>query len=82
MNNLEEIKTGVMEALEKAFIFVEESESNSVDLSDYIEDSLQFMSFIVNLEDKFSLEIPAELMMFDNFKHIDDICEMLFELLS
>ena len=37
-------------------------DNNDIDLSEYIIDSLQFISFIVEIENKFGIEIPDELL--------------------
>ncbi len=80
MSNSLDFKSGIIKALEQSFIFIDDSELDEVDLSSYIEDSIQFMSFIVHLEEIFELEIPAELMRLDNFKNPDEICSIISEL--
>lgn len=80
MDDTINIKDGVIKALEQTFIFIEPNELDNVDLSQYIEDSIQFMSFIVNLEDIFSVEFPPELLLLDNFIHPKDIYVLIGEL--
>lgn len=77
-----EIRSKVISALSKIYVFIDESEDENVNLESYIEDSIQFMSFIVELEEIFDVEIPAELLHFDNFKMLDDTCAILEELLE
>ena len=80
MNNANDIKDGVIKALEETFIFISPDEFDSVDLTNYIDDSMQFMTFIVNLEDVFSIELPPDLLLFENFIHTKDICAIVSEL--
>ena len=46
----------------------------------YIEDSIQFMSFIVELEQIFNIEFPPELLLFENFKTINNISLIIEEM--
>lgn len=80
MNNELDILSGIKEALENVFVYIEESEFNNVDLDNYILNSLQFMSFIVELEDIFSIEFPPELLLIDNFNNIPSIAIIISEL--
>lgn len=82
MNEVKTIKDGIVKALEQIFIFIDLGESENVDLSNYIEDSLQFISFVVSLENIFSIEFPPELLLFENFRYTDDICTIISELLN
>ena len=38
------------------------------------------MTFLVNLENIFEIEFPNELLVFENFDNINNICEMIQEL--
>lgn len=76
-----DIINGIIKSLEEIFVYIDINEFEIVDLSNFIEDSLQFMSFIVRLEDNFSIEFPPELMIFDNFKSINNINKMVSELI-
>ena len=49
-------------------------------MTNYIEDSIQFMSFVVKLEEEFEIEFPNELLIFDNFKTLDSIENMIQQL--
>ena len=77
MDNNLNYKSRIIKALEKSFIFVDDSEIDGADLSNYIDDSIQFMSFIVNLEEVFEIEIPIELMLLDNFISMEAICSTI-----
>lgn len=76
----DEIKNGIYKALEDAFIFIDSNETENIELTSYIEDSIQFMSLIVYLEDNFKIDFPPELLLFENFKHINDVYNIIYEL--
>lgn len=42
-----------------------EYEGNDLDLREYIVESIQFISFIVDLENRFSIEIPDEVLRYE-----------------
>lgn len=74
------IRDNIIQALAKVFIFVDSTENEDVDLETYIEDSIQFMSFIVKLEQIFNIEFPPELLLFENFKTINNISLIIEEM--
>ncbi|MFR1517952.1 MAG: phosphopantetheine-binding protein [Clostridia bacterium] len=74
------IRNNIIQALAKVFIFVDSAENEDVDLETYIDDSIQFMSFIVELEQIFNIEFPPELLLFDNFKTINNISLIIEEM--
>jgi len=76
------IKEKIIEALESIFIYVDPNEADSMILDEYIDDSIQFMSFIVALEDKFSIEFPPELLLIERLNNINDITIIVEELTS
>lgn len=47
--------------LELGIVF--EREENNFELTDYIEDSLTFISFVSELENEFDIEIPDEYLL-------------------
>lgn len=46
-------------------------------LSEVIENSIMFISFIVELETEFFIQIPDEYLFIGSFKTLDDVCAML-----
>ena len=59
---MEEVKTkaGISQALENVGIFVDTHDAIDIDLMSLIEDSIQFISLVVQLEEIFDIEIPNE----------------------
>lgn len=77
-----DVKEKIINSLENIGIFIDISSATDVDLNNYIEDSIQFMSMIVQLEKIFNTEIPSDLLLFDNFDSIEKICLMFSELVN
>ena len=71
----------IIEALKNIYVFIEDY-VDDVDLDTYIEDSIQFMSFVVAIEEAFNIEFPAEMLVFDNFKSIETIVVVIEEYLK
>ena len=56
-----------------------EIEYNGVDLDlrDYINDSIQFISFIVDLENRFAIEMPDEYLTYDAISSLHSFAEIV-----
>ncbi len=68
----------ILKALENVGIFIEKPDE--VDLSNFFESSIQFMTFIVEIEDIFQIEIPNELLVFENFTSVEKINDIIASL--
>lgn len=55
---------------------------DDIDLRDYIVDSIQFISFIITIEEKLEIEFPDELLLYDNLISLNSFCTMLSEVLN
>ena len=44
-------------------------------------DSMTFISLVVELEDIFSISIPADMLLMENFRKINDICSVIEKLI-
>ncbi len=71
------MKAGIIQALENAGVFVDVEEQNEINIINLIDDSIQFVSFVVQLEEIFKIELTSELLVIDNFSTIDSVCEIL-----
>ena len=56
--NTEEIKKNVMVALENVGIFIDTNVEENIELVNFLEDSIQFISMIFNLKNFFVLKFP------------------------
>ncbi len=55
----------------------EQMETFDVDLTEYILDSIQFISFIVELERELNIEFPDELLLYDNIRSLNGFISLI-----
>ncbi|SFR68157.1 phosphopantetheine-binding protein [Anaeromicropila populeti] len=70
----------VKEALDEVGIIIPSElfeGSDDFDLKDYIQDSLEFISVILKIEEKLGIEIPEEILSFDEITSFHGFCEAL-----
>jgi acyl carrier protein len=64
--------------LEESGLYVErKSPEQDIDLREYIADSVQFMSFVVEIEAQLSIEIPDEVLVYDNLGSLNGFASIL-----
>lgn len=68
------IKKTISQCLENVGIEFDNTDSN---LSDSLVDSLVFISFIIELEENFGIEFDDDIFSDDNFRTLDDLCEVI-----
>lgn len=69
------IKDRVIQCFENIGLFIDDSSENQ--LVDIIEDSIMFISLIVELEEEFKIEIPDEYLVLGGFQEINEICQLI-----
>lgn len=69
---------GVVECLINVGCLIDDVDG--VDLTDAIEDSMMFITFIVQLEEHFNITVPDEYLIFDKFNTLDSIVDLVEEL--
>lgn len=79
---MDKIKNDVIEVLNELGIETEDIGENDVDLTEFIVESIMFISFIVELEDKLGIEIPEELLNINSIKSLNTFSTILEELLK
>lgn len=55
----------------------EQMETFDVDLTEYILDSIQFISFIVELERELNIEFPDELLLYENIRSLNGFISLI-----
>ena len=70
------IKDKVIECLRNIGIYVEDDEEN-FELDDYIAESFLFVSFLLEIEEMFGIEIPEEYLIIGSLRTLEDICNMI-----
>lgn len=77
-----EIEQKLVNCLENVSIYIDVDDTvDDIDLENYIESSIQFISLVIEIEKEFSIEIPDEMLDINTFKTIDMICVLLNEIL-
>lgn len=67
----------IRQCFENLGFMVDESEEQNFNLSDYVTDSLSYISLIVELEQSFDIEIPDDYLMQGKLETFQDICNMI-----
>lgn len=73
---LQEIRKKVVEALEECGIYIEDN-GEDFDVREYFEDSIHFISSIVQIENAFHIELPENALYFDDLDSFDKLCMMI-----
>ncbi len=78
MTNIDKLER----CLESVGVYVELSdiEESDIDIRDFIEDSIQFITTIVEIEGSFNIEIPDELLTIDTFSSLKGLIAIIEEL--
>ena len=69
----------ILQCLEEIGCIVDEE---TEDLSEIIVDSVMYISFIVEIEELFCIEIPDEYLAQDNLMSVSDICVLVDDLIA
>jgi len=80
MDSLLTIEERVVNAIETAGINAPIQLPDDVDLSLYIEDSLEFVSLIITLEETLNITLPDEILLIDNFRSLLGLISMIKEI--
>lgn len=73
----------IINAMLNMGIFLDDSEkTDAMLLSDLLEDSLMFISFILELEEGLNIKIPDEYLLQDALKSIADVEEMINDIID
>ena len=77
----DKIRKVILKLLENNGIVIELDEGD-LDLRNYSIDSIMFISFIVDLENEFSIAIPDEYLTIELLQSIDGLTNLIIELLN
>lgn len=77
----EDIRSKAIDTLGKMGALIPDIDSviddEDINIQDYIFDSLQFITFIVELENMLEMEIPDELLNYENLVSLNAFCTSL-----
>ena len=54
-----------------------EYDGQDLDLREYIADSVQFITFIVDIESKFEIEIPDDYLLYDSISSLHSFAQIV-----
>ena len=77
----DKIRKAILKLLENNGIVIE-SDEGDLDLRNYSIDSIMFISFIVDLENEFSIAIPDEYLTIELLQSIDGLTNLIIELIN
>jgi len=77
----DKIRKAILKLLENNGIVIELDEGD-LDLRNYSIDSIMFISFIVDLENEFSIAIPDEYLTIELLQSIDGLTNFIIELIN
>ena len=66
----------VLDCMRNLGVYIDDTAENLL-ISDYIEDSIMFISFVVELEQAFDIEIPDSYLAPEKLRTLDDVCQMI-----
>lgn len=63
----------IINCIENIGAYIDYENLENEDFSEFFEDSLTFISFIVELEKNFNIEIPDDMLLMDNFRSLKQV---------
>lgn len=79
--NEESIRLAIRNILDENGIFIDDDEkSKDLDLREYLIESLQFIYFIVQLEEQLGIEIPDDMLLYDNLASEIGFANMILQI--
>ena len=78
------IEKTIIEVLDRVGIFIDvniDVVDGDIDLRNYIFDSLQFITFIVEMESTINIPLPDDFLIFDNFSSLKALSQNINTLL-
>ena len=70
-----------MDSLANTDVELPNNVKDDLDLTEYIYESIQYVNFIINIENELSIDLPDELIVYDNFRSLNGFANMLLEVL-
>lgn len=68
----------ILEILDEMGILIDDAERKSdFDLAEYFIESIQFISFIVEVEKRIGTELPDEYLLLTNYRSFNALCSAL-----
>ena len=72
------IKKQIFEIFDVNGIYIEPDDTGEdIDLREYLVDSIQYVYFIVELEERLGVELPDEILIYDNLASLNGFVNMV-----
>ena len=78
------VENSIIEVMNQVGMFIDlntDSDNDDVDLREFIQNSVQFISFVLELENVFNIVLPNQYLLIDNFSSLKAIALNIEELL-
>lgn len=69
------IQNGIIECMKNIGIFVDEA--GDFEIQEYIDDSITFLTFIIELEQMFGIEIPDSYLTMNELNTLSDVRDLI-----
>lgn len=71
--DIEKINLCLLNILDEMGIYIDSNNNqhSDIDLTEYISNSIDFITFFIEIEDKFEIELPDELLGLDNIRSLN-----------
>jgi acyl carrier protein len=79
---IETVREKLQEAFKNVGIIFTVLPDEDIDLQEYVEDSLQYITTIAEIENLFDIDLPDELLLFSSLSSFHSFSEAIFELLK
>ena len=76
-----DIKLNIIQIMDSIGIYIEPTDDD-IDLTEYILDSMQFITFIVELENAFEINYPDDMLIYDCLKSINSFAIKIDEIIK
>lgn len=78
---MNQIKKTIFDIMEENGVYIDPDErEKDIDLREYLVDSLQFIFFVVALEEKMGIELPDEVLAYDNLSSVNGFANLILDM--
>ncbi len=80
---IEDVKEKMLKIINDIGIYIDRKECDKdIDLAEYITDSLTFIMLLVEIEERFKVEITEDMLLLENIKSFNALAEKIYGLCS
>lgn len=80
---MENVKKCILDFFEENGIYIDQDAmANDIDLREYLIDSMQYIYFVVELERMLDIELPDEILLYDNLSSLNGFSNRIASILD